>query len=307
MPSVRRRALALASVAAGVVAALVVTGAVLLPTMREQRPAVPPRDASGVTVVDAIPYGADPAQRIDVCMPHGETTVARAAILLVHGGSWARGSRTDPLWRDTCVWLAQAGYVVANVDYRLAPAHPFPAGVEDVTAALAWLRSPETLATYAIDPERIGAFGGSAGGNLASLLATAGTGDWDAGARVAAVVTMSAPLDLTGADVRDDFVERQLAYLGCDDFVDCDAAALASPATFADETDPPFLVVHGDDEMIPLEQAEGFVAALEDAGTPVQLAVVPSQRHSIGLLEEPDVRDAILAFLAATLVDPALA
>lgn len=303
----RRRALALASVAAGVVAALVVTGAVLLPSVREQRPAVPARDATGVEIVDAIAYGADPAQRIDVCMPRGETAVDRAAILLVHGGSWARGSRTDPMWRDTCIWLAQAGYVVANVDYRLAPAHPFPAGIEDVTAALAWLRSPATLDAYAIDPERIGAFGGSAGGNLASLLATAGSGEWDAAARVAAVVTMSAPLDLSGANVRDDFVERQLSYLGCDDLDDCEAAALASPATFADDTDPPFLVVHGDDEMIPLEQAEAFVEALEDVGTPVQLAVVPSQRHSIGLLDEPDVRDAILAFLAATLVDPALA
>lgn len=300
----RRRALAIASVAAGVVAMLVGTGAVLLPSLREQRPAVPARDGTGIEIVDAIAYGADPAQRIDVCMPRGEATVERAAVLLVHGGSWARGSRTDPMWRDTCIWLAQAGYVVANVDYRLAPEHPFPAGIEDVTAALAWLRAPETLATYAIDPDRIGAFGGSAGGNLASLLATAGTGDWDAGARVAAVVTMSAPLDLTGADVRDDFVERQLTYLGCTDFSDCDASALASPATFADETDPPFLVVHGDDEMIPLEQARGFVAALEDAGTPVQLAVVPSQRHSIGLLDEPDVRDAVLDFLAAALAAP---
>jgi len=286
---------------------LAVVGAALVMVPSHDRSAGVARNVTGVSIDADIAYGDDDAQLLDVCSPSAESAVDRAAILLVHGGSWARGSRTDEPWRATCVWLAQAGYVVANVDYRLAPAHPFPAGVEDVTAALAWLRSPETLATYAIDPERIGAFGGSAGGNLASLLATAGTGDWDAGARVAAVVTMSAPLDLTGADVRDDFVERQLAYLGCDDFVDCDAAALASPATFADETDPPFLVVHGDDEMIPLEQAEGFVAALEDAGTPVQLAVVPSQRHSIGLLEEPDVRDAILAFLAATLVDPALA
>ncbi|WP_175414141.1 alpha/beta hydrolase [Agrococcus sp. SGAir0287] len=282
------------------------TGAVLLPTLQRDRASAPARDASGVTIVDAIAYGADPTQRIDLCLPRGEAGVDRAAILLVHGGSWARGSRTEPHWRDTCAWLARAGYVVANVDYRLAPADPFPAAIEDVTAALTWLRSPETLATYAIDPGRIGAFGGSAGGNLVSLLGTAGTGAWDAGARVAAVVTMSAPLDLTGANVRDDFVERQLAYLGCDDLDDCPAAPLASPATFADATDPPFLVVHGDDEMIPLEQAEAFVAALEDVGAPVRLAVVPSERHSIGLLDEPDVRDEILAFLAATLEEPAL-
>ena len=302
----RARTRALAAIAASVVGALVVTGAVLLPMLHRDRPAVAARDASGITVVEAIAYGADPTQRIDMCLPRGDAEVDRAAILLVHGGSWARGSRTETHWRDTCTWLAQAGYVVANVDYRLAPADPFPAAIEDVTAALAWLRTPETLATYAIDPERIGAFGGSAGGNLASLLGTAGSGAWDAGARVAAVVTMSAPLDLTGADVRDDFVARQLAYLGCDDFADCDAAPLASPATFADATDPPFLVVHGDDEMIPLAQAESFVRTLEDAGAPVQLAVVPSQRHSIGLLDEPDVREAILAFLAATLQEPAL-
>lgn len=302
----RRRSRALALLATGVVVALVVAGAVLLPTLREDRPAVPARAATGVTIVEAIAYGPDPAQRIDVCLPHGEATTDRAAILLVHGGSWARGSRTDPVWRATCEWLAAAGYVVANVDYRLAPEHPFPAGIDDVTTALGWLHAPETLATYRIDADRIGAFGGSAGGNLASLLATAGTGGSDASAQLAAVVSMSAPLDLTGADVRDDFVERQLAYLACDDFDDCASAALASPATFADASDPPFLVVHGDDEMIPLGQAEAFVAALEDAGAPVQLAVVPSQRHSIGLLDEPGVRDAILAFLTATLQEPAL-
>ena len=300
-----RRAIALA--VAGVVGVLAVVGVAVVSTPTHERPSGLARNLTGVDVVAAIAYGDDEAQLLDVCQPSVASSADRAAILLVHGGSWARGSRTDDAWRATCVWLAQAGYVVANVDYRLAPEHPFPAGIEDVTAALAWLRSPATLDAYAIDPERIGAFGGSAGGNLASLLATAGTGEWDAAARGAAVVTMSAPLDLTGVDVRDDFVERQLAYLACDDFDACPAAELASPATFVDVTDPPFLVVHGDDEMIPLEQAEGFVEALEDAGTPVQLAVVPSQRHSIGLLDEPDVRDAILAFLAATLVDPALA
>ncbi|GAA2173247.1 hypothetical protein GCM10009846_14440 [Agrococcus versicolor] len=299
-----RRALALAS--AGVAGALVLVGAIAIPSLAGDRAAVPARSASGVTIAEAIAYGDDVAQRIDVCLPRGEATVDRAAILLVHGGSWARGSRTDAHWRDTCEWLAAAGYVVANVDYRLAPAHPFPAGIDDVTAALAWLRAPETLEAYRIDPARIGAVGGSAGGNLATLLATSGEGAWDAGPRVASVVTLSAPLDLTGADVADDFVARQLAYLGCDAFVDCAAAALASPATFADPTDPPVLVVHGDEDPIPLAQARSFVEALEDADAPVQLAVVPSHRHSIGLLEEPGVRDAVLAFLETTLQEPAL-
>lgn len=302
-----RRALAL--VGASVVGVLALVGAVVVPTLapaaHPDRPAAPARDRLGIAVDEGIAYGADPAQRIDVCLPRGEATTERAAILLVHGGSWARGSRTDPVWRDTCTWLASAGYVVANVDYRLAPEHPFPAGIDDVTAALAWLRSPETLATYRIDPERVGAFGGSAGGNLASLLATAGSGDWDAVDRVAAVVTMSAPLDLTGADVRDDFVDRQLSYLACDDLARCPAAELASPATFVDATDPPFLVVHGDDEMIPLAQAQAFTAALEHADVPVQLAVVPSQHHSIGLLTESDVRETILAFLEVALREPA--
>ncbi|MFC7430378.1 MULTISPECIES: alpha/beta hydrolase [unclassified Agrococcus] len=302
-----RRALALAG--AGALGVLVLVGAVVapgvVPGVHAERPSTPARDRTGIAVVEAIPYGADPAQRIDVCLPRGETTTERAAILLVHGGSWARGSRTDPLWRDTCTWLASAGYVVANVDYRLAPEHPFPAGIDDVTAALAWLRSPETLATYRIDADRIGAFGGSAGGNLASLLATAGSGDWDAVDRVAAVVSMSAPLDLSGVDVRDDFVERQLAYLACDELADCPAAGLASPATFVDPTDPPFLVVHGDDEMIPLAQAEAFASVLERHDVPVQLAVVPSQHHSIGLLTEPDVRDTVLAFLEVSLQGPA--
>ena len=141
---------------------------------------------------------------------------ARAAIVVVHGGSWARGDKADIAWRAVCQWLASAGYVAllgrTTGSRRRAC---FPAAIDDVQAAVAWLREDEQVTRFHIDPDRIGAFGGSAGGNLVALLGTRGSGDLTIGSRVAAVVDLSGPIDLTGLAVTDDFVPVQLAYLGC--------------------------------------------------------------------------------------------
>ena len=101
----------------------------------------------------------------------------RAAIVVVHGGSWRRGDKANLNWRAVCQWLATAGYVTVSINYRLAPAWSFPAQLDDVQDAVRWLRDPAVVDRYNIDPDRIGAFGGSAGGNLVSLLGTVGTGD----------------------------------------------------------------------------------------------------------------------------------
>src|SRR5262249_59697942 len=80
--------------------------------------------------------------------------------------------------------LAQGGLVAFSVNYRLAPAHPFPAAVEDVEAAVAWVR--KHAKDYGVDPKRIGALGGSAGAHLVGMLATDGGGSLKTGHRVAA-------------------------------------------------------------------------------------------------------------------------
>ena len=228
----------------------------------------------------------------------------RAAIVVVHGGSWARGDKADIAWRAVCQWLASAGYAAFSVDYRLAPAAVFPAAIDDIQTAVTWLRADEQVARFHLDPDRIGAFGGSAGGNLVALLGTLGSGDLTVGSRVAAVAELSAPTDLTGRAVTDDFVPVQRAYLGCAAQDDCPAAVAASPLYTIDPTDPPFFVAHSTVEKIPIGQAELFVAGLRAAGVPAEFVTVEGTLHSIAMLDA-DLKARIIEFFDGTIGLPA--
>ena len=255
----------------------------------------------GVTVQEGLVYAApDGAElALDACLPATRASEARPAIIFVHGGSWYRGARDEPLYRETCEWLAGAGYPTFSISYRLSPAAQFPTATDDVRAALAWLREPEQVAAYGIDPDRIALFGSSAGGTLAAWVGTAGEGAWSAPDRVAAVVELSAPIDLSGVAEDARLTQRRLDYLGCETDDDCEAAALASPITAIDASDPPVFIVHSEDEFVPDEQGELFAAALREAGGEVEFVVVPGDRHAIMLLDA-DISARILDFLART-------
>ena len=284
----------------------------------EQPPVYPQLSTSpDVPVIENIAYSSrgGEVQYLDACFP-GDAAIddpaapPRAAIVVVHGGSWRRGDKANLNWRAVCQWLATAGYVTISINYRLAPAWSFPAQLDDVQDAVRWLRDPAVVQRYNIDPDRIGAFGGSAGGNLVSLLGTVGTGDRDDVARVSSVVDLSGPADLTGPitttggnDV--DFGLVQLEYLGCAAWDACPNADKASPGSYADASDPPFFVAHSIDEYIPLAQSERFVETLRDAGVDVEFVTVEGTAHSIAMLDD-DMQGRILNFYARTLaaLDP---
>lgn len=92
----------------------------------------------------------------------------RPAVVEVHGGSWAALDRT--VGELYCRALAEAGIVVAAVDFRQGPAHQHPAGSADVTAAVRWVRA--SAGRLGVDPARIGLVGSSSGGHLALLAGT---------------------------------------------------------------------------------------------------------------------------------------
>ncbi len=226
------------------------------------------------------------------------------AVVSIHGGSWQRGDKANTDWRNVCRWLASEGFVAVSVDYRLVPDAIFPSAIDDVALAVEWLRRPAQFERFGIDPGRIGAFGGSAGGNLAALLGTSGEGAVDEGSRVAAVVELSGPVGLRTDELVADEASLWLrsivaAYLGCepgDDDDDCPQAADASPATHADESDPPVFIGHAEDEIVPLGQSQRLAEELANAGVPVELAIVTGGEHSIGILDEA-LRARVAAFL----------
>ena len=202
----------------------------------------------------------------------------RPAVVVVHGGAWTVG---DKSWfAQQGNQLAQRGFVAFSVNYRLAPAHPYPAAVDDVEAAVTWVR--KHAKKYGVDPKRIGALGGSAGGHLVGMLATDGDGSLESGHRVAAAVSWSGPMDfvsLAGAAATRAGGSFR-TFLGCLPDACPDTYAAASPVTHVDKTDAPMLIVNSTNELVPKSQADAMKAALDRAGVANQEIVLPGAAHS---------------------------
>jgi acetyl esterase/lipase len=271
----------------------------------------------GIRVASNLTYGTasdGQALKLDVCSPAAASGAEPSAqpgasaavaplpaVLSIHGGSWSHGDKSSTDWHAVCEWLASEGFVAYSVDYRLVPTVRFPAPIDDVTRALEWVREPQNVERFNIDPRRIGVFGGSAGGNLAALLGMRGHGDIHTGTRVAAVAELSGPVDLTASGQRlgnpSEYLRSiELAYLGCTEFDSCQAASAASAVSYVDPSDPPVFIGGSDTELVPVEQGTSFAAALAAAGVPHTLRIDTGHWHSIATLNAP-MRTAVAAFL----------
>ena len=117
---------------------------------------------SPLTVTRNIAYGTHPRQALDLFSPAGATRAP--VVAFVHGGAFVRGDKciSTELYDNVLHWFARHGFVGANIEYRLAPEAPYPAGARDVGEAMAWLH--ENVARHGGDPKRILLIGHSAGG-----------------------------------------------------------------------------------------------------------------------------------------------
>jgi acetyl esterase len=297
----------------GALLTLDVCSPAITPAVETTLEAVPPVEVTpeGVTAPAASPTDAaadaesESATPTDSVSPEKAAAALRPAVISIHGGSWARGDKGNSDWRAVCTWLASEGFVAYSVNYRLVPDAVFPAALDDVALAVEWARDPVNAQTYGIDPDRIGVFGGSAGGNLAALLGTRGSGSLTTGARVAAVAELSAPLDLSHEALVTGRAPAGLQnivrdYVGCFALRGCAKATAASPASTLDRSDPPVFLGSSTEEYIPLAQATGYAAALEQKGIAHELVTVPGTLHSIGILDAA-MRVKVAAFLHTTL------
>jgi acetyl esterase/lipase len=177
--------------------------------------------------------------------------------------------------------VAQAGIAVASVDYRLSGEATWPAQLHDAKAAVRWLRA--RAVDLGVDPERICAWGESAGGHLAELLGLVTETDLEGdvgivgtSSQVAGVVAWYAPSDVaavapdTGADPADP-TTREAQLLGAAPATVPDLAAQAGPVTHVFPGAPPFLLLHGRaDRFVPCVQSERLHRALVEAGVEVE-------------------------------------
>ena len=232
-----------------------------------------------------ITYGtiADVDLKMDVyCCQN--TGVPRPAVIYIHGGGWYSGDKSYALKRHDIPELLDQGYLVAAIDYRLAPRYKFPAQIEDVKCAIRFLRA--NADTYGIDPLSIGLLGDSAGGHLAALAGVYdnGTGFGISGGnreqadKVQAVVDIYGPTDLALICQQDNTLHMEHVFGTADP--SSPIIKQASPVTHVSSDDPPFLILHGDqDKDVSLEQSRILYQRLSTAGVSADLVMVNNCGH----------------------------
>ena len=133
------------------------------PSLQLYAPMFGPAAWTGIEIERDIAYGSDPLQKLDVYVAEEHGTAA-PVVLFVHGGAFTRGDKHGEFQPDNMtLWAARQGMVGVNINYRLAPANPWPTGAQDLAAAIAWTRA--NIARYGGDPDRIVLWGHSAGAN----------------------------------------------------------------------------------------------------------------------------------------------
>jgi alpha-L-fucosidase 2 len=191
------------------------------------------------------------------------------AVILVHGGGWQNGDQRTYIspWFPL---LDRAGVAWLTINYRLAPKHPYPAAVEDVEAAVRYVRAH--AARFRLDPKRLALMGESAGGHLVSLVGVRRK------VEVRTVISFYGVHDIP-------LLEQQLggrlrpnltAFLGGAD------PREVSPVTHVSRRTPPMLLIHGTkDVTVPLAQSEAMCAALQQAGGRCELFLVDGGPHGV--------------------------
>jgi acetyl esterase/lipase len=221
--------------------------------------------------------------KMDIYYP-AKSDEKTTAVLYVHGGAWIKGDKSEGAGSLFIPALVSSGYLVAAINYRLAPQYKFPANIEDVNCAVRYLRA--NALKYGINPDKIGALGGSAGGHLVSLLGVtditdgfAGNGrNSDQSSRVQAVVDMFGPTDIPLMFNNDS--KGMAAIFGSND-KNSSIIQNASPVNHISADDPPFLIIHGNmDTVVPIEQSQEFYDRLVAAGVPAKLVIVNNAGHA---------------------------
>lgn len=246
----------------------------------------------GVRQIENIAYvpGGHALQTLDLYLPKDAPGKPLPLVIWVHGGGWKSGDKENC---PAMTW-ALRGFAVASVNYRLSPEVKIEDMVKDVKLAVQFLRAQAK--TYAIDPDRVGLWGTSAGGHLAALSAvTAGVKSFEPGegeTRVQACAVWFGPMDLTKFTSASKGIADMDAMLAgpAGSIPEREPAAKnASPITYVSKDDPTFVFFHGElNDQVPKEQTEVMVNALKAAGVNATAYLVPKQGHGFRPKAEHD-------------------
>ena len=216
-----------------------------------------------VVVKTDVIYGRVEGSALLANLAYPDGPSLKPAILSVHGGRWRAGNRADASSIKVAQW-AEFGFFAMSIDYRLVGGSPAPAPQLDLLCAIRWLHAHAE--EYRIDPERIYLIGQSAGGQMVSLVATAGeagyprVGGWEkARTDVRAVISVAATYELTTLSWGN-------LWTPVDGKIE-ESRRHASPINHVTASTKPILVIHSDDDKsVPVQQAADMVEKLKAAG-----------------------------------------
>lgn len=241
------------------------------------------QDSAQVRASRDIVYATHATGPVHLDLYRPTRSMQRPAPVLVyfHGGAWARGQRPGS-WTGFRPFV-EAGFAVVTVQYRLSGTARAPAAVEDARCALGWIA--RNAAEHGLDASRIVVTGTSAGGHLALMAGLATPADGldpepcGPVPKAAAILDHYGPADLRAASRGSWNSPSLAAWLGTGP----DAEALAarmSPVALVRRGQPPVFIVHGDaDKVVPIQSSTYLKAALDKAGVPVRMFVVPGGGH----------------------------
>ncbi|MDP6207919.1 MAG: alpha/beta hydrolase, partial [Roseibacillus sp.] len=237
-----------------------------------------------------VSYGPHKAQAVDVYLPKSDKPTP--VMIQIHGGGWRAGSKKHvPSFLKRAVaegWLA-----VVSVEYRFTDVAVHPAQTNDCLRAVQFVRS--RAKEWNVDPARIGATGGSAGGHLSMFVAThPDLADPDSAdpvarqsSRVQCAVPFAGPSDwsLLSAIKHDHPAYSQLIGYEPgtppDQMKDAKKRAV-SPVSYVSADDPPMMIVHGDaDVIVPFAHADTMFKSLKAVGAEAELVRIKGGRHNV--------------------------
>ncbi|MCW1916755.1 alpha/beta hydrolase [Luteolibacter sp. GHJ8] len=262
--------------------------------------------ASARTLRD-LPYAgkkSHPYQKLDLYLPDQPSKKARPVFILIHGGGWSMGDKSNKHFVEPKTsWLVDGGYIVASVNYRLAPTAKHPKQVEDVLRSITWIQ--KHIARHGGDPQRIYLLGHSAGAHLAALAAVDSARQKTAGIDPAAIRGVVL-LDGAGYDITRQYpalreggaMQKMYRHAFTDDPT---TQRDASPVHRVTAKAPPFLILHVARRADSRLQSNLLATALREEGGKAKVLAVDKTHATInadcGKKGDP-VTNAISAFLA---------
>ena len=261
----------------------------------------------GTTLHGNIAYNNDTLNKhlLDIYLPPKAKDKV-PLVIFVHGGGWLGNDKYADIgyMKKTVAEIVSSGFALASIDYRFATQAVFPAQIQDCNRAISFL--VDHADKYGLDKKRIAIIGFSAGGHLASLMGLSKNNSVEnffmpgtnSTFSVKAVIDFYGPAELILFPGANDPKSPESILIGATPLSRPDLAKAASPVTYVDKNDPPFLIVHGEkDDIVSNKHSHLLSSWLNVVGVENELLIVKDAPHFGVMFDADEVRNKVMTFL----------